>query len=114
MYWPSLKYVAVPVPEIIDYFQTRRSPGSFVRSFACTVLAPVMGWTEILVMINSSVHVRLVFAWPTVSVCRKLKGCARDLLLPRLGLTEAYREITRQIQSGIPFDWVCGSCSQSV
>jgi len=26
----------------------------------------------------------------------------------------AYREITRQIKSGIPFDWVCDSCSESV
>ena len=25
-----------------------------------------------------------------------------------------YREITRQIKSGIPFDWICGSCSESV
>ena len=26
----------------------------------------------------------------------------------------AYRDITRQIQSGIPFDWVCGICTKSV
>ena len=26
----------------------------------------------------------------------------------------AYREITRQIKSGIPFEWVCDSCSDAV
>jgi len=25
-----------------------------------------------------------------------------------------YREITRQIQFGIPFDWVCSSCKEGV